>query len=523
MRNSSPVVLGEIIADKYQVEGVIGEGGMGLVVSAWHLGLRQRVAIKLLLADGGRIEEAALERFQREARAAARIRSEHVCRVLDVGMLPGGTPYLVLEYLEGCDLADELTRRGRLPANEAIGYVLQACEALAEAHAAGIIHRDLKPANLFLARRANGSRVLKLLDFGVSKSLSESSVESFSLTKTSSIIGSPIYMSPEQLNSAKDVDVRTDIWALGALTYELIAGRPPFFGDTIPQLVSQVLHTDPTSFAELGLEAPAGLEAVLIKALSKPRDQRYASVGEFATAVGPYAPDDSISVSRILQIRPSTEAREPLPATLAERDAARVTPRRTPLQTPARAPGQAQAPYKTPPDGGWHSEASPTPAANASRGKSNNRRWAWAALALIVLAGVAAVLSRQMSTGAASRELVDVNASGDADAGQSARPSTAGMLPPSLPELPTRPTPSALDEPPAGLAAPAVVAPPVAAPSAPGIAPSSIAPASTPAGTPDSLAPGGRAVPRGKRRSDQPLVPSASEPRQDISNFGGRR
>ncbi|HEY6881146.1 MAG TPA: serine/threonine-protein kinase, partial [Polyangiales bacterium] len=324
--------MGEIIADKYQIEGVIGEGGMGIVVSAWHLGLRQRVAIKLLLADGGQIEQAALERFQREARAAARIRSEHVCRVIDVGMLPAGTPYLVLEYLEGCDLADELARRGRLPAQEAIGFVLEACEALAEAHVAGIIHRDLKPANLFLARRSNGSRCLKLLDFGVSKSIEEGSLAQFSLTKTSAIVGSPIYMSPEQLNSAKDVDARTDIWSLGALTYELIAGRPPFFAETIPQLVSQVLHNEPPPFAELGITVPGGLEEVLRKALSKSRDQRYASVAAFAEAIGPYAPDDSISISRILQIRPSSEAREPLPETVADREV-----RRTPRTDRARS------------------------------------------------------------------------------------------------------------------------------------------------------------------------------------------
>ena len=259
--------------------------------------------------------------------------------MLDVGMMPGGVPYLVLEYLEGCDLADELSRRSRLPAAEAIGYVLEACEALAEAHAAGIIHRDLKPANLFLARRPNGSRCLKLLDFGVSKSLSESSVESFSLTKTSSIIGSPIYMSPEQLNSAKDVDVRTDIWALGALTYELIAGRPPFYGETIPQLVSQVLHTEPTPFAELGITVPGGLEAVLRVRSQAARDRATARSASSRPAIAPYAPPDSISVSRILRIRPAAEGRD-----RAARDGADGPPRRQPTAVvgPQPAPRRAR-------------------------------------------------------------------------------------------------------------------------------------------------------------------------------------
>jgi serine/threonine protein kinase len=397
MRNSSPVVFGEIIADKYQVESVIGEGGMGLVVSAWHLGLRQRVAIKFLLSDGGIIEQAALERFQREARAAARIRSEHVCRVIDVGLLPGGAPYLVLEYLEGCDLADELARRGRLPAAEAVGYVLEACEALAEAHVAGIIHRDLKPANLFLASRPNGTRCLKLLDFGVSKSIAEGTVDHFSLTKTSSIIGSPIYMSPEQLNSAKDVDGRTDIWALGALTYELLTGRPPFYGETIPQLVSQVLHADPPTFAELGVTAPGGLEIALRKALSKSREQRYANVGEFATALGPYAPDDSISVSRILRIRPSE--REPLPETIDERDLPQRDLPRTPrtprvLGTPRDRPLTPRNERATPRSERPLANAASTPTDPVPR---RRRPWGWALLGALViaLAGVLALISRQ--------------------------------------------------------------------------------------------------------------------------------
>jgi eukaryotic-like serine/threonine-protein kinase len=480
MRNTSPVVLGEIIADKYQIEGVIGEGGMGIVVSAWHLGLRQRVAIKLLLSDGGQIEQAALERFQREARAAARIRSEHVCRVIDVGMLPAGTPYLVLEYLEGCDLADELARRGRLPAEEAIGYVLEACEALAEAHVAGIIHRDLKPANLFLSRRANGSRCLKLLDFGVSKSIEEGSLAQFSLTKTSAIVGSPIYMSPEQLNSAKDVDSRTDIWALGALTYELITGRPPFFADSIPQLVSQVLHTDPPPFAEIGLVAPAGLEAALRKALNKSRDKRYATVAEFAEAIGPFGPEDSISISRILQIRPTSDVREPLPETVADREV-----RRTPRSNRFRS---------TPPASGVAVKQQP----------QQTRRWGWAALALLLFAaaGLAAALSR--------RQVEAENTSGSssivgaADAG--AASVNAALLPPGLPTLPVA---EPVVEPPAR-AAPAAPEPP---PSALDIAPPPSVPAADTKGRPA----------RPKTKSERPPTSSEEPAVPGISNFGGRR
>ena len=478
MRNSSPVVLGEIIADKYQVEGVIGEGGMGLVVSAWHLGLRQRVAIKLLLSDGGHIEDAALERFQREARAAARIRSEHVCRVLDVGMLAAGTPYLVMEYLEGCDLADELSRRGRLPAGEAIGYVLEACEALAEAHVAGIIHRDLKPANLFLAHRSNGTRCLKLLDFGVSKSMAGGSLAQLSLTKTSSIVGSPIYMSPEQLNSAKDVDARTDIWALGALTYELITGRPPFFGETIPQLVSQVLNSEPPTLAELGVTVPGGLEGAIRRALSKSRDRRYASVGEFATALGPFAPDDSISVSRILRIRASSDGRDPLPETLDDRSLSRRTPRSGRVPTPP----------------------APTPATTARTEKS--WRWAWIALLFIALAGVAAALSRRLGTAENQNELASPNVGNAVDAGE-ARPRV-----PALPELPTKN--AALG---AGSSAPPSTQPLVPAPLTSAAGDASVL------GEPRF----GGATQRAKPRPARPANVAGADSLPNVSNFGGRR
>jgi serine/threonine-protein kinase len=467
--------LGEIIADKYQIEGVIGEGGMGVVVSAWHLGLRQRVAIKLLLSDGGQIEQAALERFQREARAAARIRSEHVCRVIDVGMLPAGTPYLVMEYLEGCDLADELARRGRVPAQEAVGYVLEACEALAEAHVAGIIHRDLKPANLFLARRNNGSRCLKLLDFGVSKSIEEGSLAQFSLTKTSSIVGSPIYMSPEQLNSAKDVDARTDIWALGALTYELIAGRPPFFAETIPQLVSQVLHNEPPSFGEIGVTAPGGLEQVIRRALHKSRDLRFATVAEFAEAIGPYAPDDSISISRILQIRPASDLRDPLPETVADRDVRR-TPRSNRVRTTPKV----------------------MPASAVAIKEETKRRWTWAAVLLLLfaVAGVAAVFSRRSSEAEDLRGASE-RMSGARDAGVA----SASMLPPSLPTLPSHdePTPAAptLVEPPSGADVPEGVSIP-----------------------PESEKTRGRVRNKSEKSSLPVQLPSSAP---GISDFGGRR
>ncbi|HEY6462672.1 MAG TPA: serine/threonine-protein kinase, partial [Polyangiaceae bacterium] len=217
---------GLVVAGKYCVERVIGEGGMGIVVAATHEGLDQRVAIKFLLPDAMRNDDV-VERFLREAKVAARVNSEYVARVTDVGKTePDGIPFIVMEYLEGQDLGQMIDESGPLPLEEAAEIGLQACEALVEVHGAGIIHRDLKPSNLFVTRRADGSPCLKLLDFGISKFTSHPSDESAdpALTATATIMGSPSYMSPEQLKSTKEVDSRTDVWALGAVLYEAFTG-----------------------------------------------------------------------------------------------------------------------------------------------------------------------------------------------------------------------------------------------------------------------------------------------------------
>jgi len=204
---------GDLLAGKYRIDRVLGQGGMGLVLAAFHLELEQPVAVKVLHPELAERGDAAAP-FRREARAAAKIKSEHVVRVLDVGTLDGGGAYMVMEYLEGNDLSEEMQRRGQLPVYETLDFMLQACEAVSEAHIAGIIHRDLKPANLFLSRRPDCSRVAKVLDFGISKSVVPGSTSDPSLTITSTIMGSPLYMSPEQMRSAKHVDARTDIWSL---------------------------------------------------------------------------------------------------------------------------------------------------------------------------------------------------------------------------------------------------------------------------------------------------------------------
>jgi serine/threonine-protein kinase len=279
---------------------------MGVVVAARHIELDQLVAIKFLLrspSDDG----TAVPRFAREARAAARIRGEHACSVLDVAALDSGVPYIVMEHLDGCDLAAEILRRKRLPSGEAVDYVLQACAALAEAHAQGIVHRDLKPGNLYLARRADGGRCVKVLDFGVSKLLGDGSPATLGLTCTSTLLGSPLYMSPEQLQSPTNVDARTDIWSLGVVAFELIAGRPPFLADTLPQLAFQVMREQPPSFVSLGVRAAPGLERAVGRALSKSRQQRFASIAEFAHALAPFARvDGATSAARVARLQPSS-------------------------------------------------------------------------------------------------------------------------------------------------------------------------------------------------------------------------
>ena len=283
----SPVQEGQVLAGKYRVERVLGSGGMGVVVAAWHLELEQRVAVKFLHPLALERADTA-ERFRREARSAAKIRSEHVARVIDVGIMEGGVPYMVMEYLEGHDVSDEMAKVGMLPIEDAVDFVLQAIEALAEAHAAGIVHRDLKPANLFIATRADGTRIVKVLDFGISKSLLGVSASELSLTRTSVLIGSPLYMSPEQMRSAKDVDTRTDIWSLGVILYEMITGRPPYTGDSIPALCASLLNDVPQSMRTLRSDVPPELEDIIGHCLAKDRNQRFGTVSELARALAQF-------------------------------------------------------------------------------------------------------------------------------------------------------------------------------------------------------------------------------------------
>ena len=299
-RFSAPVVEGEILAERYEVVRVIGAGGMGVVVEARHLQLGQRVALKFLLSEECRSEEA-VGRFLREGRAAVQITSEHVARVSDVGTLENGAPYIVMEYLEGEDLSEVLAARGTFAVREAVEYVLQACEAIAEAHSLGIIHRDLKPANLFLSRRADGSPLIKVLDFGISKL--DDDPQQISLTASTGAMGSPQYMSPEQMRSAKHVDRRTDIWALGAILYELLSGHPPFEADSLIGLCTLVATKDAPPLRTRCEDAPESLDAAISKCLRREPAERYPSLAELAVDLMPFAGQGGrMSAHRIVSI-----------------------------------------------------------------------------------------------------------------------------------------------------------------------------------------------------------------------------
>jgi eukaryotic-like serine/threonine-protein kinase len=265
-----PAAPGQLLAGKYRVEHVLGEGGMGIVLLAMNEALGQRVAIKLL-RTGTFGQGEALARFEREARAAARLRTEHVARVLDVGKLEDGSPYMVLEYLQGNDLSHYIDGAPPLAVADAVDWLLQASEAVAEAHSLGIVHRDLKPKNLFLTTTVDGRNKVKVLDFGISKTV-EGPHQDFALTRTSEIIGSPSYMSPEQLKSARDVDHRTDIWALGVILYELLTKQVPFGGNTITELVVSVLQDPTPDVRAIRPDVPEGIAVAIARCLAKDVD-----------------------------------------------------------------------------------------------------------------------------------------------------------------------------------------------------------------------------------------------------------
>jgi serine/threonine-protein kinase len=516
MSQAAPVAVGDTIAGKYLVERIIGAGGMGVVIAARHLELDQIVAMKFLLPEIAKLDMAP-ERFRREAWAVARIRGEHVCRVLDVGTCENGIPFMVMEYLDGCDLATELAQRGTLPVEEAVEYVLQACEALAEAHSAGIVHRDLKPANLFLAHSADGTRGIKVLDFGVSKVLSEAGNAALSLTSTKTLVGSPLYMSPEQLDSAKGVDARTDIWALGVVLYELLTGRTPFGGDSIAQLVSGVLHSDPPPFSEVGIEPLIDLEAVIGRAVSKRREDRYANVAELATDLIPFGPPHATQSAqrsaRLLAREPNMSMPVSMPA------GQRVSTPRNALQS-NRTPGGPITPA---------AERVPTPRPSTPRAstpvsweqeRSVSRRKRAGLAAVILLGAVVAALIILQRT--ARPGVPAAAADGAAIAQDAERGAAVSQAPPGSDVAPQQPGAAALLAAKGAAGAHGGITDASVSPEPPPLEP----PPADPARLKAEAAERERAARRvSRRKPNESEPPAAPEPKpaSTISDFGGRR
>jgi serine/threonine-protein kinase len=271
---------GTVLVGKYRIESVLGRGGMGMVYRAHHLALDETIAIKVLRRDVS-LDEETVHRFVREAQSAVKLKSEHVARIRDVGTFEDGLPYMVMEYLEGADLGQLIDSNGAMNPQVAVDLVLQACDAIAEAHSLGIVHRDIKPTNLFVSFRPDETAIVKVLDFGISKSASGADL---SLTQTSSMLGTPAYMSPEQMRSARSVDARTDVWSIGTVLYELVEARRPFNAESFSEMCVMVAVDPPTP-----MQLAPELESIILRCLAKHPDQRYANVPDLMRELAVFA------------------------------------------------------------------------------------------------------------------------------------------------------------------------------------------------------------------------------------------
>ena len=305
---------GTVIGSRFRVESELGRGGMGVVLRGVDETNRP-VAIKVLLPEAVEHPEA-VPRFVNEARAARELTSEHSVRVIDAGTLDSGLPFMVMELLDGEDLSTQLEKRGAFSITDACDAVIDACDALAEAHSRGMVHRDLKPANLFAARGADGRVRVKVLDFGVSKVAAQ--IRQMALTSTGTALGTPYYMAPEQLKSAKGVDARADIWSLGVVLYELLTGTLPFDGKSFGMLFMQIVSEDPKPIHLRKPEIPVGLSEIVETCMKKDREQRYADLSALVQELAKFAsPSGQAQAARITQGRaaaPPARDSNPMPA-----------------------------------------------------------------------------------------------------------------------------------------------------------------------------------------------------------------
>ena len=443
----STVRPGDIVGGKYRVERILGKGAMGVVVSALHLELEERRAIKLMLPSvlGDR---ESVERFFREARAAARLRSSHAAIIHDIGRLDSGAPFIVMEHLDGTDLKRILEARGHLPIGEAVTLLLQACEAIGEAHSLGIIHRDLKPGNLFVARSVSGEPLLKVVDFGIAKVPDRQGSQG--LTRVHTLLGTPLYMSPEQMRGASAVDARSDVWSLGAILYRMVTGETPFSGDNVPTICSAVLYDEPVAPSQRTASIPPALDAAILRCLAKDPADRFASVAEFAAAIRPFA-----------GAQPDQGAAAPSPPPVERR--AEISRLASTFVASASAPSAPSAPQETKNSTVRGSSWTPGPASSRTPTRS-----ALLVAAVVIVAGVGAWFATQSSRSPASRRAPSSLAAEPVpDAASASLPSSGVQAAPApLPEPAASAAPSASAAAPASAPSPSTPAAPTSTPAA---------------------------------------------------------
>jgi serine/threonine-protein kinase len=430
--------LGQVIDGKYRIESILGISGMGVVYLATHLEIDQSVAIKFLLHGAG--DPAALARFRREARAMGKIRSEHAVRVIDVGQLDAKTPFIVMEYLEGRDLSALMKEMGKVTLAFAAEVLLQACEALAVAHVAGVIHRDLKPSNIFLTTQSDGAPHVKVIDFGVAKFRRSELDKSENVTHSSSLVGSPRYMAPEQIGGDSEaLDQRVDVWALGIILQEMVTGQRVFRGEGVGQLLIAIATQPPADIAKQWPEAPAPLVALIRRTLQRNPEHRTADVGEFAEALAQFTPGGPARAARTTSALMASRPRLPNGALSSGR-----------LPTVPEAPAEASPSGVSSPSGVLPAVAS---SVRLERASSSRRTVAIVAVAIgtIGLAGAAFAFVKH-------REDPQQTATGMVAAPTAAQP------PPAAVDVAPSPTPDAIN--PLGQAALASAKAPAASASA---------------------------------------------------------
>ncbi len=420
-----------MIGGKFSVERVIGEGGMGIVVAAKHIELDEHVAIKFLRQDLA-ADSDLLARFTQEARDAVKLKSEYVARTFDVGV-DDGCPFIVMEYLDGHDLGRELELKGTLPIDVAAEYIIQACAGVAAAHARGIVHRDIKPENIFLAERGDGSSIVKILDFGISKA-----VLSSGSTVRNPILGSPYYMSPEQLRGG-DVDFRSDIWSLGVVLFELLAGVPAFDSEQpLGPLLRAIQRDPPRKLTDFRPMAPQELEDLILQCMAKDPAERVQSAAELSIALLKFAPkrarvpaERASSVTRAAGL--SSDAKLELPPSTAPPPTEEARTSVPQIPPSGRVPVRASVPTPS------VSSVKPTPVAASSSGDApeksdgkNKGLFAIAAAAIVILLLGVVALTRSSGPPAVTR---------GAPSAPTGLAAAAGPVPPA--GLPVAPTASA--------------------------------------------------------------------------------